>query len=107
MSVDRNGLLSSEMEGLLERIGIAHTQVRRMHGEHRRLQLAVEAAEGLVHEAGREKEVLIARIKELEQENEVLRKAAVPIKAHGREEDRDKIDELVREIDQCLALMNG
>lgn len=95
------------MEGLLERIGKARTQVRRIQGEHGRLQMAVEAAEGQVHEAGREKEVLIARIKELEQENEVLRKAAVPAKVPGREETRDKIDELVREIDQCLALMNG
>ena len=69
--------------------------------------LATVAAEGRAREAAREKEVLTARIKELEQENEVLRKAAAPPGAPGREGTKERIDELVKEIDQCLALMNS
>ncbi|MBP9080721.1 MAG: hypothetical protein KBF80_10760 [Flavobacteriales bacterium] len=95
------------MEGLLERIGKARTQVRQLQAVRDRLRVATVAAEGRAREAAREKEVLTARIKELEQENEVLRKAAAPPGAPGREGTKERIDELMKEIDQCLALMNS
>ncbi|MCC6839333.1 MAG: hypothetical protein IT230_04165 [Flavobacteriales bacterium] len=95
------------MERLLERIGKARTEAKQLQAERHRLRVAVVAAEGRVHQAAREREVLSARIKELEQENEVLRKAAASFGAPSREGTKERIDELVQEIDQCLALMNS
>lgn len=95
------------MEGLHERIHAARTRVRQLHAERTRLTTALEASEARAREGGRELEVLKARIQELEQENEVLRNAMAATKGPEREGTKEKIDELVKEIDECLALLNG
>lgn len=102
---DHEGLLFEGMERLLERLGTARTNLKSLVDERARLSKVLEAMEARFREAGREAEVLKVRIKELEQENEVLRTekaAAVPDRAGVKEE----IDELVHEIDRCLALLN-
>lgn len=65
-----------------------------------------------LRELKRSDEVLRARIMELEQENEVLRAVkATPQDKSGVAGDRtgskERIDELVIEIDRCLALLNN
>lgn len=95
------------MEGLLERISAARAQARQLHTDRTRAVTALEESEARCREGGRELEVLKARIKELEQENEVLRTALAAAKEPEREGTKEKIDELVKEIDQCLALLNG
>lgn len=95
------------MEGLLERISAARTRVQGQHAAHRRTLAALEAAEARIREGGREIDVLKARIKELEQESEVLRNAKAATKEPEREGTKEKIDELVNEIDRCLALLNA
>lgn len=74
--------------------------------ERARLTAAVGALEARAQEGGREQEVLKARIKELEQENEVLRTALASAKEPERGGAKETIDELVKEIDQCLALLH-
>ncbi|MCO6483695.1 MAG: hypothetical protein J5I62_12975 [Flavobacteriales bacterium] len=95
------------MEGLLERIRAARAKVKQLQADRAQMVAAVEASEARAREGGREQEVLKARIKELEQENEVLRTAMASAKGQEREGTKEKIDELVKEIDQCLALLNG
>lgn len=95
------------MEGLLERITTARVQVQRSLAERARLSAAVEALEARVRECAREGEVLKARIQELEQENEVLRTVKATDKEAQREGVKEEIDELVHDIDRCLALLNG
>lgn len=51
--------------------------------------------------------VLRARVTELEQENEVLRAVKVAPAASDRSGSKERIDELVIEIDRCLALLNN
>lgn len=95
------------MEGLLERIGAARTQVHKLLDERTRKSAALEAMEARSREGSREADVLKARIKELEQENEVLRTAKAAPTQPEREGTKEKIDELVNEIDRCLALLNA
>jgi hypothetical protein len=95
------------MEGLLERISAAHARLKLLQEERNRASAATVALEARLQDQGREAEVLRARIKELEQENEVLRTAKAPEGGTGREGTKEEIDELVNEIDRCLALLNN
>ena len=70
------------------------------------LRAASEALEATLRDKARETEVLKARIREMEQENEVLRTVKEAPLADDRAGTKEKIDELVNEIDQCLALLN-
>ncbi|MBZ0205985.1 MAG: hypothetical protein K8H89_06645 [Flavobacteriales bacterium] len=94
------------MERLLERIGAARARVQQLHAERAHAAAALEAMEARAREGSRESDVLKARIKELEQENEVLRTAKAAAVGPDREGTKEKIDELVNEIDRCLALLN-
>ena len=65
-----------------------------------------------LRELKRSDEVLRARITELEQENEVLRTVKATSQdrsgsAGDRTGSKERIDELVIEIDRCLALLNN
>ena len=65
-----------------------------------------------LRELKRSDEVLRARITELEQENEVLRAVKATSQdrsgsAGDRTGSKERIDELVIEIDRCLALLNN
>ena len=95
------------MEGLLERISAARTRVHMVLDERARATATLEALEARSREGSREADVLKARIKELEQENEVLRTAKAAPSQPEREGTKEKIDELVNEIDRCLALLNA
>ncbi|HQV37299.1 MAG: hypothetical protein IPO60_07340 [Flavobacteriales bacterium] len=95
------------MEGLLERISVARTQVKGLLHEQTRATAAIEALEAHSREGNREADVLKARIKELEQENEVLRTVKAAPEQPERAGTKEKIDELVNEIDRCLALLNA
>ncbi|MBK8583108.1 MAG: hypothetical protein IPL86_15210 [Flavobacteriales bacterium] len=94
------------MEGLLERISAARTKVQQDQRERSRLRAASDALDGTLRDKAREAEVLKARDQELEQENEVLRTAKAATAAANRTGSKEKIDELVSEIDRCLALLN-
>ena len=67
----------------------------------------MEALKAQIGEGFREADVLKARVKELEQENEVLRTAKAAVEQPAREGAKEQIDELVNEIDRCLALLNA
>ena len=95
------------MEGLLERISAGRTKVQVLLDERTRSTAAVEALEARSREGNREADVLKARIKELEQENEVLRTVKAAPEQPERAGTKEKIDELVNEIDRCLALLNA
>lgn len=94
------------MDGLLERISAARAKVQQEQREHSRLRAANEALEVTLRDKARETEVLKARIREMEQENEVLRTEKEAPVADNRAGTKEKIDELVNEIDQCIALLN-
>lgn len=95
------------MRTLTERLHAVHLRVDRLVKDHRKLVEEHTALESRTHEHQRTMEVLRARVAELERENEVLQRAR---NAEGRTPapvQKEKIDELVHEIDRCLALMNG
>lgn len=76
---------------------------------HAKAHLALQEE---LRELKRSDDVLRARIAELEQENEVLRtvKATAPAEpgnAGDRSGSKERIDELVIEIDRCLALLHN
>lgn len=104
---DHNGLLSKEMESLLERLVKARAKLDELSKERVREAAEVEVLKAQSREGIREADVLKARIKELEQEIEVLRTVKSPPEVPQRAGTKEQIDELVNEIDRCLALLNA
>lgn len=93
------------MSATAERIASAHQRVDRLLKDHHRLRGAHAALEEELRDLRRNGDVLQARITELERENEVLR--SVKADAGDRSGSKERIDELVSEIDRCLALLNA
>ncbi len=94
------------MSDLAERIHNAHTHVERLLSERDRLATSHTSLEEELRDLRRNGEVLQARLTELERENEVLRTVKATPVAEDRSGSKEKIDELVNEIDRCLALLN-
>ncbi len=94
------------MEGLAARIVAARERVQELLRERKGHLATISKLEANGRDVHREADVLKARIIELEQENEVLRtEKATPV-VETRAGSKEKIDELVNEIDRCLALLN-
>ena len=102
-----NGLPPIVMNSLPERLRQVQEQVSRLVRDHLALQKKVSEQEAMAHEHHRTVEVLKARVAELERENEVLRSARSADGGSARPGTKERIDELVHEIDRCLALING
>lgn len=100
------------MSDLAIRLRQVHARVEGLLKDRDRHAARHLSLEEELRELKRSNEVLQARLSELEQENEVLRtvKAATPEKsvvANGRSGSKERIDELVIEIDRCLALLHN
>ena len=95
------------MNTLVDRLHAAHEQVSRLVQEHTALRKRVVDLEQQVHNGQRLAEVLKARVSELERESEVLRKAKPAESGLEAPGTKEKIDELVNEIDRCLALISA
>lgn len=95
------------MTTLTDRLHKVQEQVARLVSEHRSLRARAAELEAASHENQRTSEVLTARIAELERENEVLRKAKPVMNGVQPTVTKERIDELVSEIDRCLALIQN
>ncbi len=93
------------MSGLAERIHSVHTHVERLLHERDRLTATNASLEADLRDQQRNSDVLNARLEELERENEVLRAVRhTPVVEQGTGT-KERIDDLVIEIDRCLALL--
>jgi septal ring factor EnvC (AmiA/AmiB activator) len=95
------------MSELAERIRAARTRVQELQRERARAQASVASLEAELRDRQRAADVLQARIAELERENEVLRSVKAAPAADDRSGTKERIDELVNEIDRCLALLHA
>ena len=100
------------MSDLAIRLRQVHARVEGLLKDRDRHAARHLSLEEELRELKRSNEVLQARLTELEQENEVLRAVkATPQDKSGVAGDRtgskERIDELVIEIDRCLALLNN
>lgn len=95
------------MSELASRLRAVHVQVARLVADREAARKRVLSLEHDLREHQRSAQVLQARIAELERENEVLRvtRPAPVQRAEGQTEAKQRIDELVNEIDRCLALL--
>lgn len=94
------------MTEVIERLQHATTRVGVLVKEHEQLRQRHARAEEELGTQRRTNEVLSKRVSELEQENEVLR--TVQAKHVGMQpQAKERIDELVSEIDRCLALISA
>ena len=101
-------LNSKNMSDLATRIRQVHAHVDGLRKERDKLATAVSSLEEGTRETKRNVEVLHARIMELERENEVLRLVKPAAVAEtDRSGSKERIDELVSEIDRCLALLKN
>ncbi|MBK9273811.1 MAG: hypothetical protein IPM49_04630 [Flavobacteriales bacterium] len=94
------------MSELVERLRSVHDRLAQLLHQHSELRAQLDRVGSSERESGQRIAVLEARIEELEKENEVLRASKT---RHGVEEGqgtKQRIDELVNEIDRCLALLN-
>jgi chromosome segregation ATPase len=95
------------MNDLATRLRTVHSHVLSLVQDRDRLNAKLNQIEEELREEKRNADVLKARITELERENEVLRAVkATPAVAHHTGS-KERIDELVSEIDRCLALLNA
>ncbi len=95
------------MNTVVERLQAAKEQLYRfgkVYADLRKRSATLEA-EGQDHQ--RMAEMLKARVAELERENEVLRSTKSAESKLGDPGTKEKIDELVNEIDRCLALISA
>lgn len=101
------GLPFGPMNTLIDRLRIIQDHVTRLLGELALLKKRTAELETDAHDHQRMGEVLKARVTELERENEVLRKAKPMNSGSSDTGTKERIDELVYEIDHCLALLNA
>lgn len=94
------------METLKDRLLALQEQVVRLTGDHKALKQEAATATKEAHDLQRKCETLTARVSELERENEVLRKARPTPSGPAGTGTKERIDELVKEIDRCMALIN-
>jgi hypothetical protein len=90
-----------------ERIRTAHARLGQVLGEREKLAATVSRLENELRDKERAADVLNARIAELERENEVLRAVRATPVAQDRSGTKERIDELVNEIDRCLELLKA
>ena len=99
------------MSDLAPRLRQVHARVEGLLKDRDRHAAAHLALEEQLRELKRSDEVLRARIAELEREIVVLRAVRPAPAVNGAAEDRpgskERIDELVSEIDRCLALLRN
>lgn len=95
------------MNTLSDRLQHVQHQVSRIVREHEGLRRRAADLESEVRDHHRKEEVLRARVAELERENEVLRKGRSAGGGTTGPATKERIDELVNEIDQCLALLKA
>ena len=92
---------------LTDRLQAVQEKVKHLMGAHDTLRKKAADLDVEAQESRRRAEVLKARVAELERENEVLRTSAVTQRGDRQREAKQQIDELVNEIDQCLALLKA
>lgn len=95
------------MSDLASRIRAIHLNVARLLAEREAARVKLATMEHELREQQRNTAVFQARIAELERENEVLRvtRPASQQRAEGQLEAKQRIDDLVNEIDRCMALL--
>jgi len=101
------GLPVRFMNTMTDRLRAAQERITRLIREYDTLRKRTAELEAEAHDHQRMDEVLKARVEELERENEVLRKAKPAASGSSEPGTKEKIDELVHEIDRCLALINA
>ncbi|MEO8068516.1 MAG: hypothetical protein ABI599_12545 [Flavobacteriales bacterium] len=94
------------MNEAIERLQLATARVGALVKEHEQLRQRHARAEEELGTLRRTNEVLSKRVSELEQENEVLRTVQSKQKDMPPQA-KERIDELVSEIDRCLALISA
>jgi outer membrane murein-binding lipoprotein Lpp len=92
---------------LAERARAVHDRLARLLRDHAELQRRSAKLTAAAQEQHRMVETLRARVAELERENEVLRNAKPAGRRDPAPGTKERIDELVNEIDRCLALIQG
>lgn len=95
------------MPVLTDRLQAVREGVARLLRDHEALRQRNTGLETEARESKRLAEVLKVRVAELERDNEVLRKARPAGSGPGTTGTKERIDELVDEIDRCLALLNA
>jgi predicted nuclease of restriction endonuclease-like (RecB) superfamily len=97
---------SVEMSVLTDRLIVVKEQVARLVREQAELRQLLSLRESEAGEQERIRTMLKERIAELEKENEVLRNAKPAPARQETPGTKERIDEVVAEIDRCLELLN-
>ncbi|MCB0770256.1 MAG: hypothetical protein KDC00_07605 [Flavobacteriales bacterium] len=92
---------------LTDRLRVVEEKVKHLVDAHGSLRKKAAELDAQAQENRRKAEVLKARVAELERENEVLRKGRAAGGGTTVPGTKERIDELVNEIDSCLALLKA
>ena len=98
---------ATAMNELAQRVQRIGKHLRHLVQERDDLLERLAGTEAIAQERHRNMEVLTQRVAGLERENEVLRLARSLPEGKGRDTAKQRIDELVDEIDRCLRLIKA
>ena len=90
-----------------ERLRSVYEKVEVLLQQRNDLRAQLDRIGSAERQQGQRLAVLEARVAELEKENEVLRTSKPSNEGEGVQGTKQRIDELVNEIDRCLALLNN
>jgi len=102
-----HGLPIQQMQTLTDRLRMVQGQVHSLVKERKALHERLAELERNAREHDRVSQVLSQRLAELERENEVLRTMKPAASAAGVPGAKERIDQLVQEIDRCLGLIQA
>ncbi|MBK8340544.1 MAG: hypothetical protein IPK99_11390 [Flavobacteriales bacterium] len=89
-----------------ERLRAVYLRVEALLQQRNDLRAQLDRIGTAERQQGQRSAVLEARVAELEKENEVLRTSKPASVGEDAQGTKQRIDELVNEIDRCLALLN-
>jgi chromosome segregation ATPase len=94
------------MEGVLNKLAAVEQKARELAGQYQELKDAYERLVNEHHELKQESKKKESELKELKKDITLHDVSTTALSEIGPDEAKKRVDELVREIDRCLAILD-
>jgi len=94
------------LAALQEHIELIHTKLQQLLKQYDHLQKQHARQQETISALEKEKEDMRIKLEALQQQNLLLRSAAAPLEGADKKEMEKKIDQYIRHIDKCIAMLS-